>query len=288
MADSVKTSKEWLWQFLETLEGIASDLSIIGSFDSFHERQCAADPKIWGGDPFEYLQSVCVGDLFNLWPGMIDDTIGLYRILHHGRDRIYGAGLPLEEVKDQIERASDILLDVGGKGEAMRSKWRDIALQQTALTDQGLLNEVFLEADGFAQHIRCLQFESKLRDVICRLRGYAVRRQAELTGASEAGVELVRVQEGASKRIDIDLDKFSKTGSLRLLQDLIKDARADRKGVTLDDNQHGSNQPKNLRGTLRHKGLSEVASAIKKVNGRTRTWILNLSDDQMGAITRTK
>jgi len=176
VADPVKAAKEWVWQFLEVLADIAGGLSIIGGFDSFHERQFAADPNKWkGADPFGWLRSVCRFDLRGLWFATIDETVSLHRILHHGRDRIYGAGLPLEEVKDQIEWAMDILLDVSVAGEAMRREWRDIVARRTGVTVQDLVNEILPGADEFAQHVRCLQSESKLKEVICHLRGYAVR-----------------------------------------------------------------------------------------------------------------
>jgi hypothetical protein len=184
LANPTAEPQEWLRQFMDVLEGMASDLGFIGGFTSFHERQFAMDPALWKRDPLEYLGAVCEFDLCGLWSAMIEEIVTLRQILHHSRDRIYGQGLPLEVVKDEIEGVANILLAVAVKGEEVRREWQDALTRQPQPGTQEIINDILNAADGLADRIRTARHRERLLEIMDRLRGCAVRGLPKLTPAA--------------------------------------------------------------------------------------------------------
>ncbi|MCX5644150.1 MAG: hypothetical protein NTZ17_05625 [Phycisphaerae bacterium] len=93
---------------------------------------------------------------------------------------------------------------------------------------------------------------------------------------------------GTHHKTQVSLDKFNaKTkGSYPFLEDLLSDLKGEHVGIPFDEKKHGTrkNQPKMLRNMLKGAGLEWLAKAIKKVKGRTCTYRIDLSPDEVDIV----
>jgi len=201
-ADPAKEPMKWLWQLQEALEDIASDLGFIGSFDLAREQETLANPT-------SHVETH-ISALWLLWEGTVTKAVGLFGETQRVTDNI---PQPLVGAKDCIEAATDILRDLGAKGQAMIDNWDDLAHPPTKLTEEELKafpNNMLVVAEGFAEYVKRSQFPAKLQDVVCRLRGYAVRMQAAGKPKSAPAQTGVRQSITVNQSNTIELPKRSK------------------------------------------------------------------------------
>lgn len=118
-----------------------------------------------------------------------------------------------------------------------------------------------------------------VREFVVRLENIRADLDAVEQAPSEAGAG---TEKGAEDNIPhIDLSQWKTSGSRKLMHDLLDDEL--REGVSVKPRRHGKNQPKELRRVLREEThhLPDVASAIKAVPGKVKTYKLDIPRERI-------